>query len=265
MIVRHVGHGFMMVVVLLATPWVGATRSAGKHRHKALVEGHARFKASELQLRASDVERIESAMRTCRLSDQDTSHFNQWLQNGTWPAENQLTVGAVRLQPARPLKHMGILSQREDYILWHAWGSPNVHALQPQWLLFDVLDATSFNAPMDHRVFANNLKIAVDRSSWTVRLSDEALQVLLAAPCTDGRSCAESFQEWGVPPDQHEFVVFTSLHPLVVLIQRTKWHVLADVCRCAPDLLRRPRGCLLYSFCEVQSTQICLCNASFMP
>ena len=52
----------------------------------------------------------------------------------------------------------------------------------------------------------------------------------------------DSFQEWGVPDGQTEFPAFTSLEPIVLLVARDKWHTLADLPRCTPELLRRPRG-----------------------
>ena len=119
---------------------------------------------------------------------------------------------------------------------------PRPHYANPQLLLFEVVHSICFQQQMDFRAFATNMKVSEQRSSWTVRLPQEVLQQLHQAMCCSGRPCQTHFQEWGVPDGQAEFPVFTSLGPIVLLVARDKWHTLADLPRCAPELLRRPRG-----------------------
>ena len=42
--------------------------------------------------------------------------------------------------------------------------------------------------------------------------------------------------------EMKDFVVFTSLAPIVFLTVRNRWPVLADLARCTPQLLRNPQG-----------------------
>ena len=106
-----------------------------------------------------------------------------------------------------------------------------MHQQNPQWLLFDIAASLCFNREVDHRAFATNLKIAEQRTSWSVRLSPQAAQDLGAMVCLDGRSCSEHFDAWGVSAEQREFPVFTALGPVIYLVAHGKWHTLADLPR----------------------------------
>lgn len=223
-----------LVIVLLATPWAGVTRSAGQHRHKELHSGRRRFKASELQLRASDVAHIREACRSCRVSEEQLQCLDVWAQTGSWPSDSQLTVGALLLCKPRAFKHMGDLRDPESFLLWHAWGCPLPHLTKPQWLLFDVVKSCCFVEPLDHRPYANQLKQAEQRTSWTVRLPPEALHQLYDSICLDGNRCDEHFLDWvdwGKQRESSEFTVFTTLAPLVLLASHGRWPVLADMAR----------------------------------
>ena len=227
------------VVVLLATPWAAQPRQKGRSR---LAGTSSLCKASDFLIRASDVDYIKQAAESCQFAGEDRELLKTWEQLGVWTVPHQSTLGLACLKKPKPLRHMGCLEKREDFILWHAWGSPSRHDQHPQWLLFDVHDAACFTAKLDHRVYTTSLKVAEQRSSWTITLSEDALAMLHAARCIDGRSCLDCFREWGVPEDQRSFVVFTSFGPVALLVAHKKWHSLGDVCRCTTELLRRPRG-----------------------
>ena len=226
-------------VALLATPWA---RLAGRHLQRSFLGQQRKYKASEDQLRASDVSFISDSLQSLPLSVEEQQSFNGWLQTGIWPNEKQCVIGAVCLRRPLGLQHMGVLDNQEKIVLWHAWGCPRPHYANPQLLLFEVVRSICFQQQGDFRAFATNMKVSEQRSSWTIRLPQEVLQQLHQAMCCSGRPCQTHFQEWGVPDGQAEFPVFTSLGPIVLLVARDKWHTLADLPRCTPELLRRPRG-----------------------
>ena len=219
------------VVVLLATPWAVQPRQKAARSSST----SSRYKASDFHIRASDVDYIKQAAESCQFSREDQELFKTWEQLGTWRVPHQSTLGIDCLKKPRPLRHMGCLETLEQFILWHAWGSPSIHEQRPQWLLFDVHDAACFTAKLDHRVYTTSLKVAEQRSSWTMTLSEDGLAMLHAARCIDGRSCLDCFRAWGVPEDQRSFVVFTSFGPVALLVAHKKWHSLGDACRCTAD------------------------------
>ena len=243
----------MPVLALVASPWSGVTRSLGIHRQKNLKSGQRRFKASELDLRNSDVGFLKQACLSCELDAKQRECLDVWLHSGSWPSEHQEVVGAVLLQKPRALQQLGNITNRESFLLWHAWGSPAPHLANPQWLLFDVLASTCFQQPLDHRAHVGQLKLAEQRSSWTMCLREEALQQLNDSLCSDGRALRDVLQGWGVESSR-ELTVFTSLAPVVFLTVRGKWPVLADMVRCTEQQVRRPRGAL-FSVARVIAVQ----------
>ena len=237
------------VIVLLASPWAGLTRSSGRHRHAALREGHRRYKASELELRNSDVQFIQEACAPLLEHPVQKTKLESWVRTGTWPSEVQCTVGALLLSKPTGFRHLGQLQDRETFALWHSWGCPAPHLQQPQWLLFQVLDSVCFTETLDHQACVCFAKQAEQRSAWTVRLPMAQVEKLHSTRCSNGKICEEVFVEWGMENPQQEFTVFTTLSPLVFLTARKRWRVLADIARCTPKQLRNPQG-LGVNFCS---------------
>ena len=234
------------VIVLLSTPWAGQKQQAGQARER-WQQGQRRYKASDFQLRGSDVAYIMDKAMSCDLGGRLSDLFQKWQASGSWQDSSQLVIGAAKLQKPRGLQNMGELRSREDFLLWHAWGRPLPHEQFPQMLFFEVLESVCFVEEHDLQVFATRLRVAEQRSSWVARLSDAAQHSLQHAACTDGRSFQQCLREWGVVADAKEHVVFTSLGPLVHLVSRGRWHVLADMARCTRQLLRKPKGACLHN------------------
>lgn len=140
---------------------------------------------------------------------------------------------------------MGELRSREDFALWHAWGRPMPHHQHPPLLLFDVLDSVRFVNSHDFRAYTERLRVAEQRSAWTLHLPESVCSTLEESPCTDGRTCRQCFREWGVEAGCRQHAVFTSLGPVVHLISFKQWHVLADIPRCTTRLMRTPKGVVL--------------------
>ena len=233
------------VVALLATPYTPQGRLK-KDRQK---DSNRRFKAESVSLRHSDLRYILDAVRASQsLPAQQKSPIDVWAEKGIWAGCSLQTVGAVRLCRPRRFQDIGQCRSREDFVLWHAWGSPAPHATSPQWLLFDVVDAVGFSEPFDHRPFVSHLRVAEQRTSWSVHLSAGAVADLRNAKCTDDRSFNSWLLDWAVQPDQAAYPVFTSLPPIVFLVAQRRWHTLADIPRCTQQLLRRPRGVAVGNF-----------------
>ena len=177
------------------------------------------------------------------MSARDKEMCKSWAASGSWPGEIQLTIGAALLkgQP-RALQDLGCLQSRDEFAVWHAWGSPAPHHCKPQWFLFDVVEAVRFQIGLDHRPFVQQLRLAEQRSSWTVHLSKDGAATLENMLTLDGRTCAEVFLAWGVEimPEYH--TVFTTLGPLVQLVASGYWGVLADVARTTIAITRRFMG-----------------------
>ena len=176
------------------------------------------------------------------LSAEHRGQIERWAQKGLWTGDSLQTIGAMRLRKARPFHDMGELCSREDFVLWHAWGSPTPHSIHPQWILFEVVDAVCFRSALDQRPFVSHLRTAEQRTAWAVHLSAHAIESLKNALCLDNRSFERCMLDWGLQPTQGEYVVFTSLPPIVYLVGNQRWRTLADIPRCTPQLLRRPRG-----------------------
>ena len=76
-------------VALLATPWA---RLAGRHLQRSFLGQQRKYKASEDQLRASDVSFISDSLQSLPLSVEEQQSFNGWLQTGIWPNEQQCVI-----------------------------------------------------------------------------------------------------------------------------------------------------------------------------
>ena len=235
--------GETRVIALLSTPFSGTTRQDGRRRFAARKEGRRRFKASDLELRSSDVDFLADACHSCGLDAAQKQRVDAWAKTGAWKTEAQLTVGAVLLAKPRGLQHMGQISGRSAAALWHSWGSPLPHLDRPQWLIFEVVASVAFLQPLDHRAFALSVKQAEQRSSWTIRLPAKEREQLQETLCTNGDTCLDNMVQWGLENlELAEYTVFTSLAPVVFLMMRGKFNILADMARFTPKLRRNPRG-----------------------
>ena len=236
-----------LVLALLATPF----RTEGRIKKDSKKNSNRRFKAESTALRNSDLAYILDGVNACNnLSDAHRAALNNWSQKGHWAGDTLQTVGAIRLRKPRSLTDLGQCRSREDFILWHAWGSPSPHDRFPNFLFFDIADAVCFHEPQDHRPFVNHLRTSEQRTAWSVHLSEEAFSDLKQAQCMDGRIFEQCLLDWGATPNQCQYPVFTSLPPIVFLAAHRQWHTLADIPRCTPQLLRRPRGTSCQTLCS---------------
>ena len=227
--------------MLLATPFASQTHQ-DRRAQDEWREGKRRFKASDFQLRKSDVAFVMDAAGSCNFSPDVLQLLRKWKTEGSWQSPQQLIIGAARLSKPKGLRNMGDLQTREEFVLWHAWGRPLPHTESPQFLLFKVLDAVCFKEPLDFQVYITRLRLAEQRTSWVVHLPDVQVLSLLQSVCTNGHSFLPVLESWGMPTDARSHVVFSSLGPLVHLVAHRKWRVLADMARCTTQLLAKPKG-----------------------
>ena len=228
-----------LVVALLATPIISEKRP----KKDSKKDGNRRFKAESAALRNSDLSYLMDAVEACSgLSAAHRGALKQWSKKGRWTGDTLQTIGAVQLRKPCSLVDLGQCRSREDFVLWHAWGSPAPHSSFPNFMFFDIVDAVCFQNGIDRRPFVSSLRVAEQRTAWTVHLSEEALSDLKKAICVDGSVFEQCLLRWTAPLDQAAYPVFASLPPIVFLAARRRWHRLADIPRCTAQLLRRPRG-----------------------